>query len=360
MNKQCSISDMDVDQCERLKKVYHVVARFNCGYIRWLNEDEESSSIYLKQSTVGGRKFYYEEILPEMIQCFLVNEDLSTETALESIVKTAEDCKRWVEMITDAEAPEKEKFKVVVGLKNEGYFWGTSNTVGEARKQAETVLLKYCKLPKPPQTVASKKVSASLKELKILTFNDGKEFLEYLCKKSCIPIDLNATKDEKNVFSVKLRIGCDYERMIRKRDENIAIKMICKQALGETDAWLPSIRWYSIFKQQSSTDRSPSAEMEFAGPQMICDLQTQSAIDFLKTLASKYGFKITFLEQPGNSKVFLARCILEYENFVVMTETLGKSKKASKIQAAQFMLELLWRSNLFPKIKEDIKEIYLQ
>ncbi|KAL1285031.1 hypothetical protein TPS_00134 [Trichinella pseudospiralis] len=346
---------MDVDHCKRLQGVYHVVERLNCGYVRWLNEDEESSSIYLKHGIAGGRKFCYEEISPEMIQSFCAKEDLR---ALESTLATAKDYKCWVDMFTDAEGSEKEKFKVVVGLKNKGYFWATGNTIDEAREQARAVFWKYCKLPKPPQTVASKKASASLTELQLLTFNDGREFLEYLCKKSCIPIDLNATKDEKNVFSVKLRIGYSYERVIRRRDENIAIKMICKQALGETEAWLPSVRWYSIFKQQSSTDISPSAEMEFAGPEMIFDVQTQSAINILRTLASKYGYKITLLEQPGNSKVFLTRCILEYENFVVMTETLGKSKKESKIQTSQFMLELLWQSNLFPKIKEDINKIY--
>ncbi|KAL1243488.1 Sugar fermentation stimulation protein [Trichinella spiralis] len=359
MNTQSSISDIGVHEFENLKEVYHVVERLNCGYIRWLNEDKESSSVYLEQSTVSGRKFYYEEILPEMIECFLVNEELSTEKALESLLAGVKDYECWIDMIMKAETSETTNYKIVIGLKNEGYFWGTDNTLAEARKQTAAVLLKYCKLCKPPQTVASKRASASLKELKTITFNDNKEFLEYLCKKNCIPFILNTTKDENNVCSVKLSIGCDYKRMIRKRNENTAIKMLCKQALGETEAWLPSIRWYCIFKKQSSTDRSAIPEMEFSGPEMICNLQTQPARDVLQTLASKYGFKVTYMEQEGNSKVFLTRCTLEYENFVVMTETLGKSKKASKMQCSQFMLELLWRSNLFPKIKEDIKEIYL-
>ncbi|KRZ87991.1 hypothetical protein T08_3793 [Trichinella sp. T8] len=295
MNTQSSISDLDVDEFENLKEVYHVVERLNCGYIRWLNEDKESSSVYPEQSTVSGRKFYYEEILPEMIQCFLVNEELSTETALESLLAGVKDYESWIDMIINAEASETTNYKIVIGLKNEGYFWGTDNTLAEARKQTAAVLLKYCKLCKPLQTVVSKRASASLKKLKTITFNDNKEFLEYLCKKNGIPFILNTTNDENNVCNVKLSIGCDYERMIRKRNLNTAIKLLCKQALGETEAWLPSIRWYCIFKQQSSTDRSTIPEMEFSGPEMICNLQTQPARDVLQTLASKYGFKVTYM-----------------------------------------------------------------
>ncbi|KRX83645.1 RNA-directed DNA polymerase -like protein [Trichinella sp. T6] len=184
-----------------------VVERLNCGYIRWLNEDKESSSVYLEQSTVSGRKFYYEEILPEMIQCFLVNEELSTETALESLLAGVKDYESWIDMIINAEASETTNYKFVIGLKNEGYFWGTDNTLAEVRKQTAAVLLK---------------------------------------------------------LSVKLKRGC----LLSAGTE---------------------------FSNMSSTDRSTIPKMEFSGPEMICNLQTQPARDVLQTLASKYGFKVTYM-----------------------------------------------------------------